>query len=223
MDDIKYDNDSWMVRRWDKFTDGDTPESFCQFWRTVLLWATLASIPIIGKVFLTHLWPTPTPKIRTAAEIEQFNLLIRGMFGPPVAFIGWLVWPLRTMIYLLWRGVTTIAAFIDEADTTKVERVLTITAIVGVVGAAVIWLSIISYWMSVAWKDNWPVFLAIMAGILATGILSFFTLRPVLAIIGQIVMTIWHIAVVSKHRVCPPITIRCPACIDEPCIDHVRL
>ena len=221
MDDIKYyEHDSWMVRRWNRFTDGDTPKSFCQFWRTVLLWATLASIPIIGKVFLSHLAPASAPKIRTAAEIERFNLLIRGMFGPPVAFIGWLVWPLRTMIYLLWRGVTTIVAFIDEADTAKVERVLSIIALVAIVGISVIWLSITGYWLSVAWKNNWPVFLAIVVAVPATGILLFFTLRPVLAVIGQIVMTIWHIAVVSKHRICPPIAIvRKDMYRDEPCID----
>lgn len=45
--------DDWAVRRWDKFNAAlVTPKSFCQFWRTVLLWATLASIPLIGKVFL---------------------------------------------------------------------------------------------------------------------------------------------------------------------------
>ncbi|KKM97451.1 hypothetical protein LCGC14_1167750 [marine sediment metagenome] len=40
-----YEDHNWMVRRWDKFNGGKQvgPKSFCQFWRTVLLWASCSS------------------------------------------------------------------------------------------------------------------------------------------------------------------------------------
>ena len=48
-----YHESGWAVRRWDWFNDGKIvqPKSFCQFWRTVLLYSTVKWLftPIRGR------------------------------------------------------------------------------------------------------------------------------------------------------------------------------
>ncbi len=50
-----YSESDWAVRRWDRFNKGDRsikPLSFCQFWRTVILYVTLQQLLWPAKAFM---------------------------------------------------------------------------------------------------------------------------------------------------------------------------
>ena len=212
MRDIRqYETGSWAVRRWDNFNGGRIvePLSFCQFWRTVILWASLAAVPILGGLFLTHLGVRPTSDERAAsqAKFDRRLATIGRWFGPIALCIWKLLLPVRWVFNTTLKVIVNITAFIDEADTKGLEKI--IGAIFVIIAVAVIGFLffMIGWGIWLAWEANWGIFLIIAFGaptlLVASALL---TMRFGPAVWGVMVLG-WEMAVVSKHRVCPPMTI----------------
>ena len=212
MRDIRqYETGSWAVRRWDNFNGGRIvePLSFCQLWRTVILWATLADVPILGGLFLTHLGVRPTSDERAAtqAKFDRRLAAIIRVVEPFARFVHSVLFPVRWVFNTTLKVIVNITALIDEADTKGLEKI--IGAIFVVIAVAVIGflLFVIGWGIWVAWQANWVIFLVIASGAPTLLVVSaLLTMRFGPAVWGVMVLG-WEMAVVSKHRVCPPMTI----------------
>lgn len=224
MEERTYTDQDWAVQRWDRFNGGKIiePKSFCQFWRTVLLWSTLSIIPLFGKIFLTHLYqPSPEEVDRRNKKFDErmdtiesvLNKIYRNVLRPLGLGIWKLLWPLRTMLYLIWRGLCNIAAYIDEHK--QIQNIFMVAGLIFLLGVVVLYLAI---GFLTAWKaiGAWTLLLFIGIPVLfligtITLILSVDplvnSLVKVLSTIGQIFILIWQVLVTSKHRVCPPMDI----------------
>ncbi len=207
----QYSDQDWAVRRWDSFNGGKQiePKSFCQFWRTILLWATLASIPLIGRVlFLTHLIEKPPAKKWSGDGVSERRIAaLRKIVDRPAAFVWWLLWPVRIVLYGAWRATATVVAFVDERDTRWLETALFGALLLVAVVAFGFLLIVLGLALAGAWRENWPVFLAIALGVpLLLASVFLLALR-----FGSSIMSffqvVWGVAVASKHRVCPPMVI----------------
>ena len=210
----QYSEQEWAVKRWDRF-NGDTqvtPTSFCQFWRTILLWATLASIPLVGKwLFLNHLREKPPMPEWNSEAHEPRLAAVRKVVAPPALFVWWLLWPVRVVLYGPWRAIVTVITFVDERDTKQLERLLVGVFLLVSAGLLIYWLVLLGILLASAWTANWPLFVAIALGVpLALAGVGFFALFYGMSIVKAIVsffQVLWRIAVASKHRICPPMDI----------------
>ncbi len=212
MRDIQhYPTGSWAVQRWDKFNGGKMvePLSFCQFWRTVILWASLAAVPILGKLFLAHLHVRPTSDERAVSQAKFDRQLdkIGRVLGPAARFVWALLLPVRWVFNTVVQGLINVINFIDEADTKKLETLivgLIIVISLGVVGFVVF---MIGWGILLAWQANWVVAMIVSFGaptlLVAVALLTMRLAGPV----WGVVELGWDVAVTSKHRVCPPMTI----------------
>ena len=212
-----YAKDSWMVSRWDKLSGGKEPTSFCQFWRTVLLWATLASIPLVGKLFTLH-WEiehkqkVPPTEEEERKRIARHERILSAIF--PLAKLVWLLlWPIRMVVLGVWRIVETISSYVDERSTLSRTfprlgtAFVAITLAVGVasLGALIIMLLI------QAWQANWQAFVIVLGSVIV-GIPALVAMllqygQPVATAFLDICQLVWHVAVTSKRRICPQMTI----------------
>lgn len=212
-----YSDGDWAVRRWDRFNGGSQrrPKSFCQFWRAVLIWATLASIPLIGKMFQSHLYEPPPP-----TPLDPRILAVGRAVGGGATLAGrgvWtLAWPLRAVLGAAWNGASSAVAWVDERD--DVQRragyVFNGLVILVLLGATGMMLALISMWFTMAWQADWRLFvigcesLALFVGALVWGRYQIVAglLAAGDAILG-VLSLLWEIAVVSHHRICPPMEI----------------
>ena len=209
----QYFEGTWAVRRWDRFNGGKqvVPRSFCQFWRTILLWATLASLPLVGQQFRTHLIEEKPIKEWDSNEHARQVAALRKVVTPPALFVWWLLWPIRIVLYGAWRTTATVIAFVDERDTRRLETVLGGAALLVVVGLCIYTVVMLGIVIVIAWMASWPIFLAVVLGVpLSLAIMGFLALRYGYSIVSGVrsfFQLIWGIAVTSKHRVCPPMVI----------------
>ncbi len=216
----QYTSQDWAVQRWDRLHAGRhvEPRSFCQFWRGVLLWATLASIPVVGKMFLAHLQVVPPLSVRLA-EQEAFDRRVRRVKAvvTPFGRVVWvLLWPIRQTVYWIGRGAVTVVSYLEDTLSGRTlpkwtqypwylwEALIVLTG-VGLGTFLLVRLLI------AAWQASWPIFLfagfgiPVMVASLALVLWRYgLVWLNVLAGFGAM---LWDIAIVSKHRVCPPITI----------------
>ena len=209
--------DDWAVRRWDRVHDGrpKLPTSFCQFWRTVLLWATLASTPLIGKMFQAHLYEAPPPSPLNPRIAMAGRAAEKGAKAIGTA-LWTLLWPLRVVFGSLWMAASSAAAWIDDREHVKrrIERTFAFLVVCFGAGAIIFWAVLLSIWFTQAWHADWRLFvigcesLALTLGAIiwgreriATGILA--AGEAIAGVFGLL----WEIAVVSHHRICPPMEI----------------
>lgn len=82
--ELTYLDSEWAARRWDRFNEGRIiePLSFCQFWRTVLLWATIKQLatpmrPVVrvGAQLSGSAW------VRRLAVSAAITILVAGVAG----------------------------------------------------------------------------------------------------------------------------------------------
>ena len=197
MKELQYSSGSWMVRRWDWFNRRITgPKSFCQFWRTVLLWATLASLPLIGKLFRTVEVPRSSPSL-----VYHVTRLI------------WTaLWPVRKIVGAVGSAGITVVEYIDARP--KLQTVLTkiigiVMILVGAVGF-IMYLGLGIYFLIQTWMNSWQLFLTILGiavGSIAAAIIAIATSNAWGSMLLGLGKMLWDVALVSKRRICPPITI----------------
>lgn len=209
-----YRDQEWAVRRWDKFNDGEQePRSFCQFWRTVLLWATLASVPIVGQLFLTHLKVVPplAERIESQAAFDRRLDRVKRISTPFARVVWLLLWPVRQAVYWIGQAIVNVVAFVDEQDTTGLDRIINVAAIVLLVLIGLAGLALLGMYLYMAWVANWVIFLLVASSIPTGVVLSTLALYyfgpPFLGAVLGTVELLWDVAVTSKHRICPPIAI----------------
>ena len=216
----QYTGQDWAVQRWDRLHEGRhvEPRSFCQFWRGVLLWATLASIPIVGKMFLAHLQVVPSLSVRLV-EQEAFDRRVGQVKAvvTPFGRVVWaLLWPVRQMVYWIGRGAVTVVSYLE--DTLSGRTLPKWTQYLWYTWAALIVLTgvglgtfLLVRLLIAAWQASWPIFLLAGFGIpVMVASLTWVLWRygPVwFGVFVNVIEMLWDIAIVSKHRVCPPITI----------------
>jgi len=226
-----YTEYDWAVRRWDRFTTGSksrngprfqTPKSFCQFWRTVLLWATLASIPFVGKLFLSHLqvFSFAVDYERELAKKEARERRFNTYIMPIVRVVWTLLLPVRVIVVFIARGVGSVVEYIDDRDGLKhkLNNVFAGACLLVAAGALCVLAVLIVHALIESWQADMTFFLLILGSVVAglVGLLVYIyflgkmTIRVILAVLdalGSIFGLLWSVALVQKKRVCPPMEI----------------
>ena len=179
---LTYNDSSWAARRWDWFNKPSlvVPLSYCQFWRTVLVYATL-------KWILTPLRFLPKPLLR---------LLLAG--GRVLWFLAW---PLRLVIPLIARPSAAAAVRVcnpivdfgeQHKETLTNLYVLFVFLYMGsVVIAAIVFVFLASWFWSLVGIGGLVVGSLALFGFIKTG-------APGL---------LWQATVAAKHGICPPVMI----------------
>ncbi len=213
-----YEESSWAVRRWDWFHHGTIiePKSFCQFWRTVVVYATLAQfLPFLRE------------KTLTPQEWFESRNRPRRNYGHAFRPLLILLAPVRFLASIIAAPFLLTAVWIDEHDQAR-ERIIKVLRglVAGIAISALIGIALFLSWFAativIPWLLGGNVAL-FFAEVLAAGMVGFGVFiglillvayalehggENALAFVGSGFHLAWDIAVTEKKRVCPPMEIR---------------
>lgn len=219
-----YRSSDWAVRRWDSVNRGVQidPLSFCQFWRTVLLWATLQKF-LPGYRFLfesmvEEATKPPSLRSRPAAPPPSKPSTYKPILLKLLKLIWW---PFDKIFSALWWCCGTVAEFFDDRPRLRntVSSTGSLAFIAVIVGCAVFCLFAIGFLVYDLFRRDWfldhlSVVVGSVLGIVLGCALVFFgilrfhkQIESGLSAIGSLLHMGWDMAVANKKRVCPPIKI----------------
>ena len=204
-----YSTAEWMVRRWDRINGGRkvAPKSFCQFWRAVLLWATLASLPVIGRHFVWH--PTTQEvKLQLPAKPTELPRSVR-IVGRGIIWVVWtMLWPLRQLGWRVVGVADWVANWYGDSEHTWLRRVSGVAWWVVIIASFLVLLSYIILPLIIAWQ---AIFLVVAGAVVGTSTLvvvfRYQLIRTLLVVGGVVGMLVYGLRA-AKHRVCPPVEIK---------------
>jgi hypothetical protein len=204
----------WAARRWDWFNKGRIvePRSFCQFWRTALLYATLKQLfgpltrPLsaIGS-FLDVPMPIPKPVRRFMPVVAKAGWFMLRTGGR----IAWLLtYPLRSIVRqtaspVLTRAVRTgkrIDTF--EKRHRKGVRIALVCFLAFYVAALASYFAVLLFLATGLWM-----FVGLGALVLGSFALYGFFKSGAPGVILDGLVLLSDAALAAKHGVCPPVRI----------------
>jgi hypothetical protein len=209
-----YQESDWAVRRWDWFNEGLSvrPLSFCQFWRTVLLYTTikqlLAPVRAVGR--LTRFVPSinlPGPKVPEHVS-KRAGSLLRGLGRGLARGLWFLAYPLRLLMPPVGRaavaGVVTVGEPIERFGQRNKDAlgVLLVVFATLAVGSVITVYLVIAFLASLFWTS------IVIASVIGGGfaLFGFFRSGMPMLILGVLGL-LWDAAVAAKHGICPPVEI----------------
>lgn len=230
-----YSENEWAVKRWDWFHRGEKkePHSFCQFWRTVLLWATLAIVmPFIRPL-------TDEEKLRrfrirvdryTRQQVEEkkpskvfinAKLVFQRLFLYVGVFAYILIWPFRLIgKSIVWAiGSGSDMAEKHRSGLVRLGNMLLLLALI-IVALCVTYLAIVLVTVVIPWllHVHINIFkLILWIGIttvvmIATIYVGFRWVMPVmwafLTVLFEVFMMLFEAAKAGHHKICPPMEIQ---------------
>ena len=216
-----YTTMDWMVRRWDRINGGRkvAPKSFCQFWRAVLLWATLASLPVIGRYFVWH--PTtqeaevklqlpakPTELPRSVRILSQVCAYISGCL---IRVVWKALWPLRQLGWRVVGVADWVANWYGDSEHTWLRRVSGIAWWVFVTFCLLVILFEVGLVIFLAWQANTFIFLVVAGAVVVGSTLAVVFRRQLivaLLVVGDVLGTLVYVLIAAKRHVCPPVEIK---------------
>ena len=202
---LTYHESSWAVRRWDWLNGGKVvmPQSFCQFWRTALLYASIRwlLLPLAALGELAQRIPLPTlPRFMLA----PFLLLCQGCWlAVRLGARGlWrLTYPLRCAGKAVGGATLTGLVAVGEPVVGFGERhkegltVLGVSLVVLVAAAEVAFIAVLllleSWFWSLVGLGGLVVSSLALYGLYKSGVLGL----------------LWQAAVAAHHGICPPVEI----------------
>lgn len=214
-----YQESEWAVRRWDWFNGGKAiePQSFCQFWRTVVLWATV-------KWFLTPFrWMHPPlrrlwywePSISTPRTVQR---VAHGTRHIVLVLAKGCWFALREVARGLWRltyplrcaarpvGGAALAGAVGAGERIEaayqphkigIERVLMALLIATACFVA-------AFLVFIAFSESWFWTLIAIGAIAACAVVGFAAYGFSKSGAGAL---LWEAMVVVHHGICPPVRI----------------
>jgi len=208
---LTYRDSEWAVRRWDWFNGGRVvePLSFCQFWRTVLVWATLKVLflPLIWLSALVNAIPVPNLTLPTPPR-QLVYAPLKGcwlLMGLCLRILWFLAHPLRLAAKPIGRGALAGAVGAGERVGTfygyhRAEMEAVGTALI-ILLVAVVFI----FYLLLAFLASWFwTLIGIASGI---GILTIggFTIYGVAK--SGVLGLLWQAGVATHHGICPPVRI----------------
>ena len=204
---LRYQRADWAVRTWDWFNEGRLiePLSFCQFWRTVLLYATLKRLLWPFGTFYRLIQGLRLPFFFLPSILGHLFLLAGRASWPLLCFAARTAWfltsPLRSVARLGGRAALAgavnlgepVKAF-GEAHETGLRRLYAGFLIVyfGVAGILLAVLLLLPHWF---WAMTG------LGGLIVGGFASYGFVKSG---VGGL---LWEAAVAAKHGICPPVWI----------------
>ena len=213
MQERTYRTSDWAVRRWDGFNDRLVePLSFCQFWRTVLLYVTISQLlgPVRAVVRLRRFAPSINlPGLRVPQPVSSASrLLLRGLGRGIVLGLWLLTYPFRLLFPPAGRAALAGVVAVGEPIVAFGERhkdglkpVLLALLIIALT-AEVIFLLVIA--LLASWFWTLVAIGGVTGGTLA--IYGFFKSGAAGRILAALDL-LWRAAVAAKHGICPPVRI----------------
>ncbi len=208
-----YHESDWAARRWDWFNEGRlvAPKSFCQLWRTVLLYATVAYFVRPFERLLVSLPSIPIPAALGKGGWFALRAGGRGswfLLRAAVRCVWLLTLPLRIIgrprvsptLAAAERAGNRIRTFGDkhEYGLTLAWRVFLIVE----VGAIVTFIAIALL------LESWFWTLVGVGGIVVTGFAAYGLLKSgAFGLMLDVLGLLSNAALAAKHGVCPPVRI----------------
>lgn len=203
-----YHESEWAVGRWDYFNEGRAvePKSFCQFWRTVLVYATVKQVLSPFRRLGKATPKVPLPRIPFAGRAIALSAKGGVFLVQGVARLLWrLTFPLRAALKpagrLAFTGAVNAGEQVGDFNECHREGVkqFGFGLVLTLYGALVVFLLVICLFVSWLWT------LVAIGGIVG-GLFAFygFFRSGTAALVLQVLGLFWGVAVAAKHGVCPP-------------------
>lgn len=201
-----YHESEWAVRRWDWFNGGRIvrPLSFCQFWRTALVWATIKWL-----LFPVQWFEGVMPRVPMPGFLRHLILLpLKGCWLAlrlSIRTLWLLIYPLRQGAKpvghaALAGGVSAgkrIQAF-GQRHKTGLQRL-------GLGFLIVFYGSLLTFWAVLAFLASWFWTLVIGGGAIGGVMVGSFALYGFFK--SGALGLLWGATVVTHDAICPPATI----------------
>ena len=200
-----YQGSEWAARRWDWFNDGRViePLSSCQFWRTVLVWASIrwALSPFVWLYSLIPDVAIPRPVLQLLAlpaRVCWFILrnIARGLWR--------LTYPLRCVAKPVGGAALAGAVKIRQPIADSYQRHKTGADRVIVAVAILFYGGLAAFFIIAAFLASWFWTLIAIGALAAALVVGFacygFSKSGALRLL-------WEVAVVVHHGICPPVRI----------------
>lgn len=214
MQERTYHESDWATRRWDRFNEGRIvePRSFCQFWRTVLLYATISQLlgPVRVIVRLRRFVPSinlPGPKIPEQVS-KRAGLLLR-LFGRGIGHGLWLLaYPFRLFFPPAGRAVLARVVTVGEPIEAFGRRHEGVLGVFFKGFALVYVLSLAGFILVVALLASWLWTLIVIGSVTAGSMALYgFFKSGAVGVLWGAAGVLWGAAVAAKHGICPPVRI----------------
>lgn len=210
---MEYHEAGWVARRWDWFNKGEIvkPKSFCQLWRTVLLYATVKQlIPLFIRRRYTWLcaWAEAERNktyYKESSTTPRWALRMGGFISTIARGLWTLAHPLRKTLGFAAKKTIDAIEWLGANVLQFVFTALVVMAVMAFVGGML-------FALTLAFLNNWQGMVLgpgvligagfALYGLSKSGVLSF-----IWGVVSGIASLIWGAAVAAKHGICPPVEI----------------
>ena len=208
----------WATQRWDWFNSGRIvePKSFCQFWRTVLLYVTIKQLlaPIrVARGFVPSI-TIPGPKIPQSVS-RRAGSLLRSVGRGSVHGLWLLAYSFRLLFPPVGRAALAGVVNVGEPIEAFVKRNGDGLRVVGIgllVAIGLFYGGVAILLLVLAFLANWFWTLAAIGGVIVIPLAFYGLLKSgffgmARDVIFPVLDLLWDAAVTAKHGVCPPVRI----------------